>query len=161
MELMLQCLKSKIHRAIALTLEAACTDDAKDYMSRLRLFSHWKSSGDFVKTSTIALDVGKMFEDLGLNDQCIHLYRDTLDMWKKVDDPEQAVAGFSRGMLYSISSDEVAEFIKLCIALGKALTNLHRLAESVDVYQNALLVSRGWMEVIVPIHFALMNLSRI
>jgi len=141
LKLMLGSLKRTIHRAIALTLEAALDDTMHDYLSHLKLFCHWKGSGDFPKAVSVALDVGKMFEDLGLSQQCIRLYRDTLEMWNTGGSPSESITWLSRNVLAIATSAEVNSFIKLFVAMGKAFLNLHRTRDSVEVYQNALMVS--------------------
>jgi hypothetical protein len=142
LDLMLDSRKRTMHRTIAFTLESGCIDGKRDYVSRLRLFAHWKGSGDFVKASALALCVGKMFEDIGLNKQRIRLYNDALDMWKSSDCSDKSIAGFTREVLDAVTGDEVSAFIELYIALGKACTNLHQLNEAAEAYQNALMVSR-------------------
>jgi hypothetical protein len=112
-------------------------------VSRLQLFAHWKGSRDFVKASALALCIGKMFEDIGLNKQRIRLYNNALDMWKTFDRSDNSIAGFTREVLDAATGDEVSAFIELYIALGKACTNLHQLNEATEAYQNALMVSRS------------------
>jgi predicted ATPase len=140
LELMLDKRKRQLHKIVALTLESTDTD-AKDYNSRLRLFNHWKSSGDVVNASAVALDAGKMFEDFGLHHQCIELYHETLEMWENASSPDSNEHWFTGDALVRLSAEDITACVKLYIALGKALTNLHRPAEAVQVYQHALSVS--------------------
>lgn len=139
--LMLDRRKSELHRAIALTLEATDLNNTKDFTSRLLLFGHWKASGDFLETSRIALDAGKMFEDLGLHKQNVGLYQEALGMWSRTVDSKDAVGGFSPEVLNIISSDQLVACVKICVALGKAYLNLHLVNEAAKVYQDALGVS--------------------
>jgi hypothetical protein len=141
LELMLEKRKQAIHRRIALMLEVDCVDNKMDYVSRVRLFAHWKGSGEFLKASALALHVGKTFEDIGLNKQQIPLYTDALGMWKSSDNCEKVVGDFSRNGLDALTGDEVTAFIRLYTALGKACTNLHLAKRSIEAYQNALAVS--------------------
>lgn len=141
LELMLEKRKRAIHRSVALMLEVDCADNKMDYVSRVRLFAHWRGSGDFLKASAVALHVGKTFEDIGFNKQRIPLYNDALDMWKSSDICGKGVGGFSRDVLDALSGGEVTAFIQLYTALGKAYTNLHQEKSSVEAYQNALAVS--------------------
>lgn len=141
LELMLDERKRHLHKIVALTLESTATDDAKDYNSRLRLFSHLKSSGDVVNASAVALDAGKVFEDFGLHHQCIELYHETLEMWENASIPGSNEHWFTADALIHLSAEDITACVKLYIALGKALANLHRPAEAVQVYQRALSVS--------------------
>jgi len=142
LKLMLDSSKQNIHHTIAITLDAASSDSECNYVSQLRIFGHWKWSGDFVGAATVALAVGETFEGLGLSAQSIRLSNEAIDMWKDGDGSlETLVGGFSRIALDSATYREVEAFIKLHIALGKALATQSRLQESVEAYQTGLVVS--------------------
>lgn len=51
------------------------------------------------------------------------------------------LSGFSSQLLNSITRTDLEYLIKVHIALGKELANVHRGADSVVAYQNALQVS--------------------
>jgi hypothetical protein len=53
-------------------------------------------------------------------------------------------SGFSSQLLNSITRTDLEYLIKVHIALGKELANVHRGADSVVAYQNALQVSLGY-----------------
>jgi hypothetical protein len=53
-------------------------------------------------------------------------------------------AGFSIQVLQSITRTDLEYLIKVHIALGKELANVHRGSDSVVAYQNALQVSFCW-----------------
>jgi hypothetical protein len=70
-----------MHLIIAITLEKQEGQHADDHLSRMKLFSHWKASGESKKAASLALSIGKSFEELGLQDQSIKVFEDALDMW--------------------------------------------------------------------------------
>jgi tetratricopeptide (TPR) repeat protein len=137
LNLMLDSRKRDMHRIIALTLEAQHGDDTDDYLSRMKLFSHWKASGESTKAAELALCIGKSFESLGLQDQSIKLYEDAIEMWH---DKSTEGGGFTKQVLDSINVTDLECIINVYIASGKCLANMHKVAESVLAYQNALLV---------------------
>lgn len=81
LNLMLDSRKRDMHLIIAITLEKQEGQNADDYLSRMKLFSHWKASGESKKATSLALSIGKSFEELGLQDQSIKVFEDALDMW--------------------------------------------------------------------------------
>ena len=84
---MLDSRKRDMHKIIALTFETGAHGEIrKDFQSRIKLFSHWKAGGDFAKTASLALSIGKSFEEQCLNNQSIRLYSETLEMLKGADD---------------------------------------------------------------------------
>lgn len=123
LNLVLDKRKRQLHAAVAITLESYSGDSGVDgYLSQVRVFSHWKQSGNVVKAGTIALDIGKTYVSLGLHEQSIRLYQEALDSTM----PMPA---------------ESETHIKLYVALGKAYASTGRFPESVVAYQNALTVS--------------------
>lgn len=81
LNLMLDSRKRDMHKTIAKTLEKQEGQNKGDYLSRMKLFSHWKASGESKKAASLALSIGKSFEELGLQDQSIKVFQDALDMW--------------------------------------------------------------------------------
>lgn len=51
------------------------------------------------------------------------------------------VVAFSSDVLDDLSAADLESVINVYVALGKCLTNVHKSAESVAAYQNALRVS--------------------
>jgi hypothetical protein len=82
LKLMLDGRQRDIHRIIATTLEDQLGSDANDYLTRMKLFSHWKASGELTKAAALALAIGRSYEDLGMHNQSIRLYKDALGMWR-------------------------------------------------------------------------------
>lgn len=80
LKLMLDSRQRDIHRIIATTLELET--DSNDYLTRMKLFSHWKASRELSKAASLALTIGKSYEELGILNQSIRLYRDALGMWR-------------------------------------------------------------------------------
>lgn len=88
LKLMLSSRKRDIHKTIAETLESQQNGNAKDYISRMKLFSHWRASGDFIKAAELALSIGNRFEVLGLNNHRIRLADEAMTMWDESDSLE-------------------------------------------------------------------------
>jgi predicted ATPase len=86
LNLMLDSRKRDMHKIIAKTLEQQEGRNKDDYLSRMKLFSHWKASGESKKAASLALSIGSSFEELGLQDQSIKVFQDALDMWKVADE---------------------------------------------------------------------------
>ena len=134
LNLMLDSRKRDMHRIIAVTQESS-DEKANDYLSRMKLFGHWKASGESSKAANLALSIGKSFEELGLQDQSIKLYEDAIEMWH---DQSSEGGGLTPQVLNFINSTELECIIKSYIALGQCLANIHKAAESVAAFQNAL-----------------------
>jgi hypothetical protein len=165
LNLMLESRKKQIHNIIATSLETQARTTSMDYGSQMKLWNHWKAAGEAGKAANLALEIGRNFEELGLHDQSIKLYEDTLELMKMRDgDAADSIggmcqrwvwwkrdcnfsnsfaffSGFSIQVLQSITRTDLEYLIKVHIALGKELANVHRGADSVVAYQNALQVS--------------------
>jgi hypothetical protein len=85
LNLMLESRKKQIHSIIATSLETHARTKAMDYGSQMKVWHHWKAAGETGKAANLALSVGKRFEELGLHDQSIKLYEDTLELMKEQD----------------------------------------------------------------------------
>ena len=81
LNLMLDSRKCDMHLTIAKTLEKLDGHHTDDYLSRMKLFSHWRASGESKKAAALALSIGGSFEELGLQDQSIKVFQDALAMW--------------------------------------------------------------------------------
>ena len=95
---MLESRRRDLHSTIARVLKAKI--DSKDstsvnYRENLALFSHLKASGDSVNTASLALEIGKRFEKMGLFGQSLSLYNETLDLWNVAseDDDREYIGG--------------------------------------------------------------------
>ena len=65
-----------------------------DYGSKMKLWNHWKAAGEAGKAANLALEIGKSFEELGLHDQSIKLYEDTLELMRMQDgDAADSIGG--------------------------------------------------------------------
>lgn len=135
LNLMLDSRKRDMHRIIAETLEAQYGEEVDNYLPRMKLFSHWKASGEPTKAANLALSIGNSFEELGLHDQGIKLYEDAIETWH---DKSSEAGGFTRQVLDSINANDIECIINVFVALGKCLANVHKVKESVIEYQNAL-----------------------
>lgn len=162
LKLMLSSRKRDIHKTIAETLECQQNGNSKDYISRMKEFSHWRASGNFLKAAGLALSIGNRFEVLGLNIHRIRLAEEAMAMWDESYSLEDAPGGtscsclqfchwkpnglglicvlsvLSRQVIESASVSEMELMIKLQVTVGKANANIHNAAESVKAYQTAL-----------------------
>lgn len=81
--LMLVSRKRDMHKTIALAFESRELVCKKmDYRSRMKLFTHWKESGERVKAVGISIDILKKFELLGFQNQSLAVINDAICMWK-------------------------------------------------------------------------------
>lgn len=142
LKLMLESRKKHIHRTIAQILENRHqSEDVHDYLSQMKIFSHWRSAGETSKAVNIALAVGKCFESLGLYEQSIKLYEDTLSIWRVSETrSDDGISGLSEDVLESMTVSDLEFVINVHVALGKCLANVHRGGDSVVAFQDALLI---------------------
>ena len=139
---LLESRKKEIHLNVALVLESK--DDAEcDLQSNLRLFRHRKESGDSSKASNSALAIGKTLENIGFHEQAIDVLEDALSIWRidsKAPTTENDNFGgvVSSNSIESASAIEIENMIRLLIALGKVLANIHRGKESAAKYNAAI-----------------------
>lgn len=90
--------KCDLHEHIAIALERELDSELHgedDFERQIRIFKHWNSSGNFVKSADIALNIGSQLMLLGLNTQGILLFNDTLAIMKEqvVDDSRESHGG--------------------------------------------------------------------
>lgn len=135
--------KKDMHNLIAQSMETVMdSQPANDYQVLTRLFSHWKGSGRAKEAATLALQMGRNLEDMGLTHQSLIVYRESLDMWKAMDNsnevPDDSIGGLSVNLLGSLESSDVEHLIKLNVALGRCYTNILDPQESVKCFQTAL-----------------------
>ena len=123
LQMMLASRKRDVHRVIAMTLEREYGEGDRDYTTRVKLFSHWKESGDFVKSASLAMSLGKSFEELGLHQQSIGIYNDALDMWRGTEESEESIGGKNRSVYAQYNFDFIhAHFqTQLCSFLNSRL----------------------------------------
>jgi hypothetical protein len=137
LKLMLDSRKRDIHRIIGLTLENHIGNVTSDYLSRMKLFGHWKASGESTKAAALALSIGKSFEDLGLHEQSIKLYKDSLAIWRGTDE-DDGIGGFTDELIASLTNIDLEMVINLFEALGKDLISVN----SKDDGHEAFLVAK-------------------
>jgi tetratricopeptide (TPR) repeat protein len=135
--------KKDMHSLIAQSMETVMDSQlANDYRVLTRLFSHWKESGSAKKAATLALKMGRSLEDIGLTHQSLIVYRESLDMWKAMDNsnevPDETIGGLSVNLLENLESSDVEHLIKLNVALGRCYTNILDPKESIRCFQTAL-----------------------
>ena len=97
--LMLDSWIQDIHMHAAMAIEIRVPDnDMRDYITKVKLFQHWKGSANTIRAAKVALDIGKSFKLLGMNRHSIGVYEDAIDIWKrrKPMEGEDTVAGKER-----------------------------------------------------------------
>jgi class 3 adenylate cyclase len=142
LKLMLTSRKRDIHLTIAMVLESRY-GGTQDYSRKVKMFGHWRASGNFVKAASHALLIGESFVALGMDAQSIRIYEGAVAMWKDFNSEEDEVfSGFTRSTLDVLTARDVEFLVKILIALGKAKSNIHDMGESVIAYQNALRLLR-------------------
>lgn len=135
--------KKDMHSLIAQSMETVMDSQlANDYRVLTRLFSHWKESGSAKKAATLALKMGRSLEDIGLTHQSLIVYRESLDMWKAMDNSNEVadatIGGLSMNLLENLDSSDVEHLIRLNVALGRCYTNILDSKESSRAFQTAL-----------------------
>jgi predicted ATPase len=122
LKLVLDERKQQLHEAIASRLEIECDSAADDFVFQIRIFNHWRQSGNVLKAGGIALVIGKTYESLGLAIPSARLYQEAISVGTQ-------------------TSDQLEMLIKLHIAAGRAWASDSQHGESVIAYQTALRVS--------------------
>jgi len=145
--LMLDSYVQDIHRHAALAIETrAAGTEIQDYRTKIKLFRHWKGSGDTINAGKEALAIGTFFKNLGMNFHSTQLYNESINMWKIHDPPEgeERVAGFSPLVLDALDEANLVTLVKLQTALGQAIGSVYSgdLSPSALAFQNALDVSK-------------------
>jgi len=142
LSLMLESRKKRIHKFIASSLQAQTKKCNTDYMSLMKIWNHLTAAGERTQAADVALAVGKSFEGLGMYEQSVKLYEDTLGLWRagpeSVDSDAIEIGGFRSSVLEGMNRIELEYTIRIFVSIGKALANLHNGSDSVVAYQNAL-----------------------
>lgn len=150
LKLLLDSRKRILHQVIAETLEKETQETSgNNYYTLIKLFGHWKSSGNALKASSIALTVGKSFANIGLGTESVKILDDALDVWRSSYDSESEVEPCTgEASLCSVSFMQIeltAELKILCsrCILGFSLKFIQNL--SVDGLKSILqlLVDKG------------------
>lgn len=140
LNLMLEGRKRDLHRVIAETLEESETE-TNDYMFQTKLFKHWVNSGNLLKSTELALSVGRHFEErLGLPAQSIRIYTEALDLLRESEDGYSK--GFSKDILAKVNTEDLTCIIQLQVSLAKALGMAQQTKESVSAFQDALKITQ-------------------
>ena len=144
LNLMLDSRKRDLHLTIADSLQSSLKDDTSDFLSMMNLFAHWKASGSTEQAAKVALSIASSYEELYLHTHSIRLLKATLEMWSGMGDiTKDAVESLTQEDLDSLTTVDLKLLIQLCVALGRALTNVDNMIETVAIYQNALVAASG------------------
>lgn len=148
LSLLLNSYKRDIHMYIASAIKSSIPDlDASDYRIKLKLFGHLKDGGDTTKAAELALNLGKSFMHLGLNQQSIRVYDEALEIWRKraesckANSDDRKISGITYELIESLDESDLSSIIKLLTAMGQASGTLHMTQESSNAFEDALEVS--------------------
>jgi predicted DNA-binding ribbon-helix-helix protein len=97
LKLMLDSRKRLLHQIIAECLESEA--NGNNFFSMIKLFGHWKASGNFLKASSLALTIGKSFSNAGLGKEAVKILDEALDLWRSDADCEDTIELFA-GKIY-------------------------------------------------------------
>lgn len=136
---MLKERKIELHRLIAESMEQdqVMILEQSDISRLLTLFEHWKSCGDFCKTSQLALAVGARLEEWDLCAQSLELYQDALEMsFDTVERVDQE--GDSAEWIQVAAKPSILDYIlRLHIRIGLCHQNLGEEMESIAMFEDA------------------------
>jgi len=152
LKLMLVSHKQDLHRIIAESLDSDVISkgDESDYHSMIKLFGHRKESGDKSKTMSLALRIGSSFINTGMSAQALTIFDEGLDLLhikseeKSYKFSENLIAGFSQAVIAALDLDDLKLLVKIHIEKGKCLSNLNLNSQSVQAYNDSLLVGLKW-----------------
>lgn len=140
MKMMLRIRQAVIHRYAALVLEQKFGLASTDYMQKMRVFAHWKASGDSTKAATLALAIGDSLEELGMSGDSVKIFDEALSMWEELDDEESEddVAGFTPEALESIDALDLDFIIRLKCGIGRCAAKMDDPTLCVQSFSSAL-----------------------
>ena len=139
LSLMLDSRKCDLHRKIALSIERGTEDEDVSLESRLKLFKHWRATGDTSKTVPVALMTGKALEENPDSlRQSFPIYEETLQMWGWDLHETDRVAGFSSHLLSVLEPRDLGDIIRVLVAYGRSLQSTEEYKQSVSIFENAL-----------------------
>lgn len=120
---MLKEQERNLHRKIALVLEGDGMDAIADVTSALKLFRHWKASGDLMKASSLARKIGAHLELLHFNSQAIEIYLEAIDLWT-IDSGgvggKKSVTELKQEILEKVTPEELDCITRLYTSVGRA-----------------------------------------
>ena len=76
-------------------------------------------NGDHCKSATLALTIGKMYEDMGMVQKSIALFEDALALWKWDQNRNDLIGGFTVNEINAFSEKDLEFIISLKIAQGR------------------------------------------
>ena len=136
--IILDSFKHDINKYAAFAIEEMYPNQSmRNYRIKLKLFRHWKEAEEKVSAASVALNVGKSFKILGLNEQGIEVYNDALDIWKKYEcaEGESRVSGFAPKVLESLDEQALKLVIQLLICKGQAHGSAGPSQKTNDLYK--------------------------
>jgi len=162
--LMLDSRKCDLHRKIATSMDRRLEKEEVSIDFKLKLFKHWRTTGDTVKTIAVALLAGKELEsDLSIESdpskisQSFSVYEETLTMFgyqpyildhttnnrtaqlTMADaNYDERIAGFSSHVLSILEAEDLSDILRVMVAYGGALVSAGKNKESVAMYEDAL-----------------------
>mmetsp|Transcript_33519 Transcript_33519/g.50555 ORF Transcript_33519/g.50555 Transcript_33519/m.50555 type:complete len:124 (+) Transcript_33519:631-1002(+) len=71
-----------LHRKIATILEGEETDKVVELRHAMKVFGHWRGSGNLMNSTRLALKIGQYLDGLLFNRQSMDFCIEALEMWK-------------------------------------------------------------------------------
>jgi tetratricopeptide (TPR) repeat protein len=140
MKMMLRIRQAVIHRYTAVVLEEKFGLASTDYMQKMRVFAHWKASGDTTKAATLALAIGDSLEELGMSGDSVKVFGEALSMWEERGDEESedGLTGFTLDALESIDALDLDLIIRLKCGIGRCASKMGDPTLCVASFSSAL-----------------------
>jgi len=137
--LMLDSRKRDVHRKIAMSMNKVLEADGLSLDFKIKLFSHWKATGDTAEATSIALLAGQEIQDETLNfREASDLYIEALKMWDWNKEEENRVAGLTSDVLEAVDAKDLSNIIRLMVAYGRALYSAKEAKESISILEDTL-----------------------
>jgi len=141
---MLEERKRELHKTIAIKLGGDAVDEVKDLRFAMKLFGHWRDSGELGTATERAISIGKHLDNLLLLRQSIEFCIEAIGMWKNdssdKDDEEEVVAEISSKALNNVTPDQLSSLARLHISIAKNYSNIRDAVNSNIFYERCDLI---------------------
>mmetsp|Transcript_24801 Transcript_24801/g.34650 ORF Transcript_24801/g.34650 Transcript_24801/m.34650 type:complete len:559 (+) Transcript_24801:1-1677(+) len=141
---MLEERKRELHKTIATKLGGNDITEVVEPRSAMKLFGHWRDSGDLGKATELAIKIGKYLDSWLLLKQSIDFCTEAIQMWKDSGsgngEDGESVAGMSSKILDSITPDQMNSLARLHISVAKNYSNIRDAVNSNIFYESCDLI---------------------
>uniref|UniRef100_A0A7S4RWS7 Guanylate cyclase domain-containing protein n=1 Tax=Ditylum brightwellii TaxID=49249 RepID=A0A7S4RWS7_9STRA len=112
-----------LHRKIATILEGEETDKVVELRHAMKVFGHWRGSGNLMNSTRLALKIGQYLDGLLFNRQSMDFCIEALEMWKPAKlqnkDDTGLIADIDPNHLKNITADGLDCLARIHIAIAK------------------------------------------